>query len=155
MGYEKHSFYVGFFFLVFCDLFCWFCLLFCFLGFFFFFFEMGSYCTATWPQTLYVDLASLKFATALLPLPPKCWDYMCEPLCPTEYLNFNYSFIHSFGGHWVLLAAWNLLCRPCWPCTQRYLLASSSLMLGLKLCATTTSPQNTLILKLLFELLKN
>jgi hypothetical protein len=42
---------------------------------------------------------------------------------------------HKTGPHNVVLADLELLCRPGWPWTHRDLMASASLVLGLKVCA--------------------
>jgi hypothetical protein len=50
----------------------------------------------------------------------------------------NFFFETSFLILWL---SWNLLCRPGWPRTHRYLPTSASWVLWLKACATTDCPR--------------
>jgi hypothetical protein len=49
--------------------------------------------------TMYSSLAS---GVILLPLPLKCWDYKCNPLCPVTHL---FSLVKYFNNH--VLGTWS------------------------------------------------
>ena len=123
------------------------CLFACFLTCLLAFLDRTLFCSPGWPGTHCVEQVVLILTVALLPQPPKCWDYRLEPPCLVQLLSLMHGSFHPFlisqtpSFHAIPTLAFSLD-SPLWPGSAPDSISTDSLSSNLSVFPRKTRAEN-------------